>query len=83
LLQAGDLSTVEPSVARTIRDIAAMPEVVALARECGLEPTVLVIGLIARSESLRNRTAARIAKAIFGNMPVGRIDSIAQALRIS
>jgi len=58
-----------------------MPKVIALACDLDLDPTVLVIGLIARNESPRNRTAARIANAIFGNIPIEELDCIAHGLR--
>src|SRR5215470_14368178 len=68
-LQAGDLAELDPVVARAIRDLAARPEVIELARKLALDPLVLVIGLLARIEANRNRSAARIARAIFGKRP--------------
>ena len=81
-LQAGDLSTLNPSVVQTIRDTAKIAEVIALARQLGVDPTVLVVGLIARAEAVRNRSAARIAKAIFGNTPSVELDAISRVLHI-
>ena len=79
-LQAGDLSALDREVARAIQTAAALTEVVVLARQLALDPVALVIGLIARSESSRNRSAARLAKAIFGDIASARLDDIAQML---
>ncbi len=79
-LQAGDLSTLDRDVARAIQTAAALTEVVVLARQLALDPLALVIGLIARFESSRNRSAARLAKAIFGDIASARLDHIAQML---
>jgi hypothetical protein len=82
-LQAGDLSAVDPDVARVIRSAAATAEVLALARRFDLDPVALVIGLIARSESSRSRSAARIAKAIFGDPMRQELDDVARILRLA
>ena len=79
-LQAGDLSALDREVARTIQTAAALAEVVVLARQLALDPVALVIGLIARSESSRSRSAARLAKVIFGDIALARLDDIAQML---
>jgi hypothetical protein len=79
-LQAGDLSVLDREVARAIRSAAAITEVVAFARRLGLDPVALVVGLVARSESLISRSAARLAKAIFGDIAREGLDHIAQML---
>jgi hypothetical protein len=79
-LQVGDISTLDREVARAIRSAAAITEVVAFARRLGLDPVALVVGLIARSESLISRSAARLAKAIFGDIAREELDHIAQML---
>jgi Vault protein inter-alpha-trypsin domain/von Willebrand factor type A domain len=79
-LQAGDLSTLDRDVARAIRSAAAITEVAAFARQFALDPVAMVVGLIARFESSRNRSAARLAKAIFGDIASPRLDHIAQIL---
>jgi hypothetical protein len=79
-LQAGDLSTLDRDVARAIQYAAALPDVVALAQRLALHPVALVIGLIARSESWRSRSAARLIKAIFGDIAREGLDHIAQML---
>jgi hypothetical protein len=79
-LQMGDLSGLDREVARAIRSAAAMPEVIALARQFGLDPVALVVGLVARSESLISRSAARLAKAILGDIVREGMDHIAQML---
>jgi Vault protein inter-alpha-trypsin domain len=79
-LQAGDVSALDHEVALAIHSAAAMPEVVAFARQLGIDPVALVIGLVARSETLMNRSAARVAKAIFGDIAREGLDRIAQML---
>jgi hypothetical protein len=79
-LQAGDLSTLDPDVAQAIRAAAATAEVLTLARQFALDPIVLVLGLIARSEASKNRSAARLAKAIFGDLARTGLDSAARTL---
>ena len=79
-LQAGDLSTLDRDFARAIQTAAALTEVVAQAQQFALDPVALVIGLIARFEASRNRSAARLAKAIFGDIASARLDHIAQIL---
>jgi hypothetical protein len=79
-LQAGDLSALDREVALAIQYAAMIPEVVEFARQFGLDPVALVIGLLARCESLRSRSAARLAEAIFGDIGREGLDRIAQML---
>jgi hypothetical protein len=65
-LRAGNLSGLDPQHAAVIKQAAARPEVVAFAKQFNLDPTVLVVALVARSQSAANRSAARLAKAILG-----------------
>ena len=76
-LQAGDLAELDPTVARAIRDLAGRPDVIDVANKLKLDPLVLVIGLLARMQADRNRSAARIARAIFGKRPRREIDEAA------
>jgi len=82
-LQAGDLSAVGREVALTIHSAAAIPEVVAFARQLGLDPVALIIGLVARSEASISRSAARVAKAILGEIALGGVERIAQILGLT
>jgi hypothetical protein len=66
-LLAGDLSALDPQDAALIKHAASRPEIVALAKQFNLDPTVLVVALVARSQSATNRSAARLAKAILGD----------------
>ena len=75
-LLTGDLSTLEQEVALAIIRAAKNPEVVALSKNLGIDPVVLVIGLLARSASASNRSAARIAKAVLGTRDIPRADEI-------
>ena len=76
-LQAGDLAELHPTVAQAIRDLAARPEIIELAKKLALDPLVLVIGLLARMQADRSRSAARIARAIFGKRPRREVDEAA------
>jgi hypothetical protein len=79
-LLAGDLSALDPQDAWLIERAAALPEAIALAKQMKINPIVLVVALIARSQSRRNRSAARIAKAIFGDGFTDELRSIAGKL---
>jgi hypothetical protein len=81
-LQSGDLSAVSSSAARAIRDAAAKYEVAALAGTLDLDPIVLVIGLLAYA-ARSDRTAARIARAIFGGDPPAAVLALARQLHLA
>jgi hypothetical protein len=66
-LLLSDLSALDPQAAALIQLAADLPEVIAFAHRIGLDPTTLVIALVARSQSATNRSAARIAKTILGD----------------
>jgi hypothetical protein len=66
-LQTGDLSELDETTARAIQQTAIRPDMTSCAARFGLEPIILVVGILARVESSNNRSAARIAKAIFGS----------------
>jgi hypothetical protein len=78
-LRNGDLSELDEALARLIRDAAALDEVDAYAAHLGVSPIALVIGLIARAEAPRSRTAARLANAILSN---ARDEELAVVARI-
>ena len=80
-LQAGDLSMLPDYAAQAIREAAAHDDVVALARTLGLDPVVLVIGLLA-SAARKHRSAARLARAIFGGATPASVLAVARMLRI-
>ena len=69
-LQIGDLSVLDEGVAHEIRRLAHEVEFVELAQNLGIDPVVLLIGIVAHIQSSRNRTAARIGKAILGDRSV-------------
>jgi hypothetical protein len=64
-----------------IRQAAAIKDVIAVAQKLGLDPVVLVIGLLAHV-ARSNRTAARLARAIFGGEPPPEISAIVTMLRL-
>jgi hypothetical protein len=66
-LLKGDLSTLGQQDARIVERAAAWPEAIALAKQMDLNPIVLIVALIARSQATKNRSATRIAKAILGD----------------
>jgi hypothetical protein len=66
-LQAGDLKGLGSSVQEAIRKAAAKSAVIALARTLGLDPIVLVIGLMAHALAQQNRSARRLARAILSD----------------
>ncbi|HKD66253.1 MAG TPA: hypothetical protein VKB84_05390 [Candidatus Binataceae bacterium] len=53
-----------------------------LAKKLAFDPLVLVIGLLARMRADRDRSAARIARAIFGKRPRREVDEAAATLGI-
>jgi hypothetical protein len=82
-LAAGDLADLDPTVAQAIRDLVARAEIIELAKKLALDPLVLVIGLLARMQADRNRSAARIARAIFGKQPRREVDEAAATAGIA
>ena len=80
-LQAGDLSMLPDYAAQAVREAAAHDDVVALARTLGLDPVVLVIGLLA-SAARKHRSAARLARAIFGGAIPASALAVARVLGI-
>ena len=82
-LQAGDLGNLDPAIAQAIRDLAMRADVIALAGKLGLDPLALVIGLLARTQADRSRSAARVARAIFGKRPRHEIDTAAATAGIA
>jgi hypothetical protein len=80
-LQSGDLSLLPGYAERAIRQAAADGHVVALARTLGLDPVVLVVGLVAYA-SRKHRSAARLARAIFGGAIPASALTLARTLGI-
>ena len=66
-LLVGDLSALDLQDASLIERAARLAEVAALAQQMNVSPTMLVVALLARSQSADSRSAARIAKAILGD----------------
>jgi hypothetical protein len=81
-LQAGDLSALSAEVAREIRDVAASRDAIEVAKTLGLTPIMLVIGLLARIAAAGSRSAARIARAIFGRRSDATIEAAAKQLNL-
>jgi hypothetical protein len=81
-LRVGDLSAIDQTIALKIQNAAANTVVVDIAQELGIDPVVLVLGLIARAEGPKNRSAERIAKAIFGKTSAEKLNTLSQILWI-
>jgi len=79
-LIAGDLSALDPQDAQLIERAAAWPEVIALAKQMNIAPIVLIVALIAWWQSPRNRSAARIAKAILDDRFTEELRSITRCI---
>jgi hypothetical protein len=79
-LLAGDLSVLDPQQASLIEQIAAQPEVTALAKRMNIDPTVLVVALLAQSEASGNQSAARIAKSVLGVQPTDELLEVAELI---
>jgi hypothetical protein len=79
-LLAGDLSALRPANAGLIQLASVIPEVIAFAKKMNVDPTVLIIALIAHCQSSGNRSAARMAKAILGDRFTDGMRLIAQSL---
>jgi hypothetical protein len=79
-LRQGDLSLLSQSLAEAIRLAAARLEIEAAAKEAGLDPVVFMVGLLARAAADENRTAARIARAIFGPSPAAFVAAAAATI---
>ncbi|MCL2713539.1 MAG: hypothetical protein FWD68_02815 [Alphaproteobacteria bacterium] len=69
-LTRGELADLTPAQTTAVLALAARPQVRDLARQLGLTPLLLVIGLLARMVANNNRSAARIARAILGKHQV-------------
>lgn len=74
-LQSGDISDLDADVAQAIRRLATEPIIVRAARDLGCDPIVLVIALLARAAAARERTAARVARAILGERPTHQLEA--------
>jgi hypothetical protein len=82
-LLAGDLSAIAPAAARMIELAAALPQVIALARRLNIEPSVLVLTLLARTCASTDRSAARIVKAVLGETTSADIEALGSRLGLS
>jgi hypothetical protein len=81
-LKSGDLSPLMAADERAIRQAATIKDVIAVAQKLGLDPVVLVIGLLAHV-ARSHRTAARLARAIFSGEPPPEISEIVTMLRLN
>ncbi|MFO1086395.1 MAG: VIT domain-containing protein [Reyranellaceae bacterium] len=79
-LQAGDLSGLDRETKKAIRRTSTLPEVSALAKKFGMQPVHLIVGLLARVAAGRNRTAARLARALLAGAPDTAIADLARRL---
>lgn len=75
-LIAGEFSLVDARAANAIREAAALPEVVEVAKRHGIDPMALVLGLMALLGRPQSRSAARIARAILGVRPAPELAAL-------
>lgn len=79
-LAEGDLSGLPHAVRNAIETAAALLPIRVLAKHMRLAPTRLALGLLARRDAARSRSAARIAKAILGDRAAADLDAAAAAI---
>jgi len=82
-LLAGNLSALDPQDARLIAQAASRSEAVSLAMRMSINPTLLIVALLAQSQSAGNRSAARIAKAVLDDSFIVEIRELAQKLGLA
>ena len=82
-LLAGNLSALDPQAARLITQAASRSEAIGLAGRMSINPTLLIVALLAQSQSASNRSAARIAKAVLDNSFAGEIRDLAEKLGLA
>src|SRR5262249_2423719 len=79
-LQAGDLKGLRAQGPEADPKGAAKSEVIALARTLGLDPIVLVIGLMAHAVAQQNRSARRLARALLSDTVSEEQKAVARGL---
>ena len=82
-LGVGDLSGIGEPLASRIRAVAGHADVVQLAGDLGLDGTLLAIALIAHALPVKDRSAARLLRTIFGGPAPQRAGAIAHRLRVA
>lgn len=82
-LQAGDLSGLDRETKKAIRRASTLPEVGALAKQIGIQPVHLILGLLARAAASRSRTALRLARALLGGAPEAALSDLARRLGLA
>ena len=82
-LQAGDLSGLDRETKKAIRRASTLPEVSALAKKIGIQPVLLIVGLLARAAASRSRTAQRLAHALLGSAPEAALSDLARRLGLA
>ena len=68
-LGRGDATGLPAHLVRALEALAEDPRVAAAARGLGLSPIALVLGLLARRDAARVRSAARVARALLSGAP--------------
>ena len=79
-LRSGDLSLLPKGIAKDIRRLARLSEIIEMAGRLGLTPLALVIGLLARSVADHNRCAKRLARQIFDKMDESQLKRLERRL---
>lgn len=81
-LQTGETSSLEPDVGELLRYCAEAQEIVEYAKAVGVAALVLVVVLLARSQSETNRSAKRIANSILRDQPPDELDRLTDMLNV-
>ena len=81
-LLKGDLDGLSPYDAFFVENLAAHSQILEAAAKLSLNPIVLVLALLARTQATQNRAAARIARAILGETAPPEAEVAATALEL-
>jgi hypothetical protein len=73
-LRRGDLHLLTPDITGPIWEAARLPAIDALAWSAGLDPVIVVIGLMAKAAGKANRSANRLARNLLHNADSAAVD---------
>ena len=78
-LRKGDLRGVSARAAQALVAVASMAAVTELASRLGISALAVAVGLLARHEGAKDRTAARVARAVFAKASDAELDTASRA----
>ena len=82
-LLAGDLSTLPQRLSKDMLRLAGEGDIRKAGDRLGLDPLLLIIGIVARGNALRSRSAARLADAIIGRVDPALLQEALDALGVA